>query len=115
MTTKPSKTDPWEMPNSDKFNFSEHAKNLDAQELFSQPDLPPAIGLRQFLNSETRLRAATSGSSTTLIPGRLYLRQQPSGLWELCLNKGRGCFDCWVSESREEMLALAESLQEGGN
>jgi hypothetical protein len=100
--------------NDDKFNYDEYSRNLDRADAFSQPDRSSG-GLKAFVQREMQAQAASSGTNTTLIPGKLYLRQQPSGLWELTHNRGRGTFDCYTGETREEMLALAESLQEGGN
>jgi hypothetical protein len=67
--------------------------------------------LRGWIERELQTRSASSGTNTTLVPGKLYLRQQPCGLWELIHNRGRGTFDCYVGETREEMLQLAEELQ----
>jgi hypothetical protein len=108
--TKVSKNDSWAKPNEDKFDFTQHARELDAQNQFAPLDTPPGIGLRQFLDRETRLEAASSGSNETLIPGKLYLRQQPSGMWELIQNRGRGSFHCYPSESRKELLELAKTF-----
>ena len=47
------------------------------------------LGLRPFLQGEMRAQAASSRTNETLVPGKLYLRQQPSGLWELIHNRGR--------------------------
>jgi hypothetical protein len=94
------------------FDFSQYARELDAQNQFAPLDTPPGIGLRQFIDRETRKQAASSGTNTTLIAGKLYLRQLPSGLWELTHNRGRGFFDCYTGATREEMIALAESIAE---
>lgn len=114
MTVKVDKKSGWFDPNEDKFNFAEHARELDARDEFAPPVAPPGIGLRQFLDRQTRLQAASSGSSETLVPGKLYLRQQqPSGLWELLHNRGRGTFDCYPIESQEQLIQLCQSLLEG--
>src|SRR5258708_7687636 len=104
-----SNSDRFGKPNEDKFNFDEHARALDAQNQFAPLDTPPAIGLRQFLDRETRLQAASSGSNETLIPGKLYLRKQPSGTWEIIRNRGRGSFDCYPFSTREEGLEFFEN------
>ena len=107
--TKVSKNDSWAKPNEDKFDFNKHARELDSQNQFAPLDAPPAIGLRQFLDRETRAQAASTGSSETLIPGKLYLQQQPNGTWNLIHNRGRGLFDCFPGE-REELLEFAKTL-----
>src|SRR5882762_95040 len=109
MATRPNRSDPWKTFNADKFDFNEHAREMDAQNQFAPPDTPPAIGLRQFLDRETRAQAASTGSSETLIPGKLYLQQQPNGTWNLIHNRGRGLFDCFPGE-REELLEFAKTL-----
>ncbi len=112
MTTKPSKSDPWEKVNEGKFNCAEHARELDAQNLFAPLDTPPGIGLRQFIDRETRLQAASAGSSETLAKG-IYLRLTPNNEHELTVSKGRGNFICYICQTRQEALALAEELQQG--
>ncbi len=86
---------------------------MDAQNQFAPLDTPPAIGLRQFLDRETRVQAASSGSSTTLVEGKLYLRQNSSGSWTVEHNRGRGRFDCYSIESQEQLIELCESLLKG--
>jgi hypothetical protein len=107
MANRPNRNDPWHGPGS-AFEPNQGPAPSDD---FAPLDTPPAIGLRQFLDRETRAQAASTGSSETLIPGKLYLRQQPNGTWELLHNRGRGMFDCYPSESREDLIQLAESLQ----
>jgi hypothetical protein len=102
MAIRTAKNNPWHDPN---FEPPEGPTNTDDQ--FAQFETP-GTGLRQFIDRETRLQAASSGSNETLIPGKLYLRQQPSGLWELIWNRGRGCFNCYPSESREDLLEFAK-------
>ena len=111
--TKVSKNDSWAKPNEDKFDFNKHAREMDAQNQFAPLDTPPAIGLRQFLDRKTRVQAASSGSSTTLVEGKLYLRQNSSGSWTLEHNRGRGRFDCYSIESQEQLIELCESLLKG--
>lgn len=114
MTTKPAKTDPWEKPNSDKFSFEEHARELarTEHEQFAQPDIPPAIGLREFLNRETRLQMARGGPGSTevLIRGKAFLRVMPSGEFELKISRGRNTYDTFYSWDRAELERYVQSL-----
>ena len=108
MAIRINRSDPWKTCNADKFDFDERARELDAQNQFAPVDAPPGMGLREFIDRQTRVQAASSGSSETLIPGKLYLRQQPSGMWELIHNRGRGTFDCYPGETREELVEFAQ-------
>ncbi len=114
MTAKPSKTNPWREPNADKYDFEERARELERADGFAQLDRR-GLGLRGFLEQELQSRAATSSTATslTLVPGRIYLRQLPGGSWELLVYRQRSCYDCYVGETAEEMLQLAEELQQG--
>lgn len=111
MRNRPNPND----PNADKFNFDQHARDLDAQNLFAPPDTPPGIGLRQFLDRETRLKAASSGSfescATEILAPGIYIRGGQDG-YELVVYRGRQAFDIYSGE-REDLIQLAESLQKG--
>jgi hypothetical protein len=102
MAIRTNRNNPW---HDENFIPSDGPVNTEDQ--FAQPDAS-GTGLRQFVDRETRLQAANSGSNETLIPGKLYLRQQPSGLWELIYSRGRNTFFCYPSESREELLEFAK-------
>jgi hypothetical protein len=68
------------------------------------------LGLRGFIERETRAQAASTGSSETLVPGKLYLQQLQDGTYELLQNRGRGIFNCYPGETREELLEFAQTL-----
>ena len=109
--TKVSKNDSWAKPNEDKFDFTQHAVELDARDEFAQPDTPPGIGLRQFLDRETRLQAASSGGGNrTLVPGKIYLKQLRDGSFELLVYRGRSCYDAYPGETAEELLEFARQF-----
>ena len=108
--TKVSKNDSWAKPNEDKFNFDQHARELDARDDFSQVDAPPGIGLRQFIDRETRLQAASSGGGNrTLVPGKIYLKQLRDG-FELLVYRGRSCYDAYPGATAEELLEFAKTF-----
>src|ERR1700737_3880838 len=101
---KLSKRDPWlDTSMGEPFQLS-------PSDAFAPVD-DRGTGLKGFIDRQTRAQATDSGSNTTLVPGKLYLRQFPSGTWELLRNRGRGRFDCFPSESHEELLEFAETLQ----
>ena len=104
MAIRTNRNDPW---HDENFLPSDGPVNTEDQ--FAQVDTR-GTGLRGFVNRETRLQAVSSGTNETLVPGKLFLRQQPSGLWELIYNRGRGCFDCYPSESREDLLEFAKTF-----
>jgi len=108
MATRPNRSDPWKTCNADKFDFNKHAREMDAQNQFAPPDTPPAIGLRQFLDRETRAQAASAGSNTTLVPGKIYLKELQDGSLELWVSKGRSCWDTYPGETAEELLEFAK-------
>src|ERR1700730_15316416 len=106
MTVKTDKRSAWFDPNGDKFNFAEHARALDAQNQFSQPDTPPGIGLRQFLDRETRAQAASSGSSEVLVQGKIFVNQIRDGTWELIVYRGRCTYYVYPGEQRAHALQV---------
>jgi len=111
MANRINHNDPWRGVNS---SFPENEGPTDDSHLFAPVDVR-GVGLRTFVEQESKARAAScnSGSSTTLVEGKLYLRQNSSGSWELEHNRGRGRFDCFPIESQEQLLALCESLLRG--
>jgi len=108
--TKVSKNDPWRGVNS---SFPENDGPKDDSSLFSPVDVR-GLGLRTFCEQALQARAATStDTNMTLVPGKLYLRQQ-NGLWELIHNRdGRGTLDYYGIESQEQLIELAQSLLKG--
>ena|SRR5579864_157090 len=89
MTVKLPKNDPW----YDE-NFQPNAGPAPSDD-FATVD-GRGLGLRPFLQGETRAQAASSGTNETLVPGKLYLRQQPSGLRELIPNRGPTIFSAVI-------------------
>jgi hypothetical protein len=115
MTTRTDKTHPSGKPNEDKFNFSEHCRDLDSADAFSQPDRT-GVGLRDFVKREIQRETLTysgGGSTEVLIRGRAFLRVMPSGEFELSIFRGRNTFDTFYSWDRDELVRYAESLQGG--
>jgi hypothetical protein len=110
--TKVSKNDSWAKPNEDKFDFTQHARALDAQNQFAPLDTPPGIGLRQFIDRETRLQAASSGSNRTLVPGKIFLRELRDGTYELLIYRGRCTYDAYPGATSEELLEFARQFVE---
>jgi hypothetical protein len=111
-TTRTDKTDPSRKPNSDKFDFSQYARDLDRADAFGQIDTRGA-SLRPFLERELQLQAsASTGGSETIIRGKAFLRQMPSGEFQLSISRGRNTFDVYYSFNRDELVQYALSLQE---
>src|SRR5467141_1375143 len=106
--TKVSKNDPWRGVNS---SFPENEGPKDDSSLFAPVDVR-GLGLRTFVEQESKARAASSnsGCNTTLVEGKLYLRQNSSGSWELEHNRGRGRFEVYPITSQEQLIELCESL-----
>lgn len=68
-------------------------------------------GLRSFVEQELNTRAINrSGGNETLGKG-VFLRITVNNEFELTVARGRGCYDCYICQSREEALALAAELQ----
>jgi hypothetical protein len=109
------KTDPSRKPNSDKFSFDEYARNMDRADLFAPlDDRGSARPLRDFVERELHIRSATStGGSETIIRGKAFLKQMPSGEYELLISRGRNTYDTYYSYDRNELIQFAQSLQEG--
>src|SRR6266849_699530 len=101
MAIRTNRNDPWHGPSS-SFQPSEGPAR-DSSDQFAPLDLR-GTGLRGFVERELQSRAATSsGTNLTLVPGKIYLRQLPSGQWELLVYRGRSCYDAYLGETREEM------------
>lgn|ERR1700676_966347 len=109
MKTRPNRSDPWRGPGS---AFQPPEGPTNDSDLFAPVDLR-GTGLRGFVEQELQAQSATadSGTNTTLIPGKVYLRKLRDGSWELLVYRGRCTYDCYPSESRDDLLKLAETLQ----
>jgi len=107
MTVKVDKRSQWHDPN---FQPNEGpARDFDQ---FAPID-SRGFGLRGFIEQELQTRSASStgGTNVTLVPGRIYLRQLPDRSWELLVYRGRSAYDVHTSESREDLIQLAEDLK----
>lgn len=110
MAIRTNRSDPWHGPGS---AFEPNDGPTNNSEQFAPVDTR-GIGLRGFVEQALQARAATStDTNMTLVPGKLYLRQQ-NGLWELIHNRdGRGTFDYYRIESQAQLIELAQSLLKG--
>jgi len=103
MTIKVDKKSPWSDPHFEPFEL----KTADG---FAQVD-SRGLGLRGFVEQEIQARSATSsGTNTTLVPGKIYLRQLRDGTYELLVYRGRSTYDAYPGETAEELLEFAKTF-----
>ena len=99
--------------NSDKYDHNKHCRDREHDDDFLIDRR--GSGLRSFVKKELEARAVNrSGSSETLVKGKIYLRQMPSGEFEMLVYRGRSAYDAYYSFDREELVKYADFLiQEG--
>ena len=109
MANRTNRSDPWHGPDS-AFEPNEGPANTDDQ--FAPVD-SRGLGLKSFVERAVQQRASmfeTSPTNTTLVPGKIYLRQLRDGTYELLVYKGRSCYDAYPGETAEELLEFAKTF-----